>query len=158
MSQRFLPPFATEATRRNVLAGGVAALSLVTVKRVHAEPDDMARAIREFTGGITPSSGKVTLDIAPLVENGNAVSFEVVVDHPMKPDDFVQEVAVFTDKNPLPDVMTFRLTPHAGKAHVVSRMRLATTQNVTAVARLSDGSFWADRREVIVTIAACTEE
>ncbi|MFY8115608.1 MAG: SoxY-related AACIE arm protein [Rhabdaerophilum sp.] len=158
MSRRFSPPFATEATRRTVLAGAAAVFGLVSTRRVAAEPEDMARTILDFTGGIEPRSGKVTLDIAPLVENGNAVSFEVLVDHPMKPEDHVREIALFTDKNPLPDVAVFRLTPHMGKAHVVSRMRLATTQHVTAVARLSDGSFWAERREVIVTIAACTEE
>lgn len=158
MSRRFSPPFASETSRRAVIAGGMVAIGLATLRPVRAEPDDMARAIREFTGGIEPRAGKVTLDIAPLVENGNAVSFEVLVDHPMTPQDHVREIALFTDKNPLPDVALFRLTPQMGKAHVVCRMRLATTQHVTAVARLSDGSFWADRREVIVTIAACTEE
>ena len=93
-----------------------------------------------------------------MVENGNAVSIEVAVDHPMLPGNFVTDIAIFNEKNPLPGVAVFHLTPRAGRAHVITRMRLATSQHVTAVARLSDGSFWSDAREVIVTIAACTEE
>lgn len=158
MSRHFSPPCVSEPSRRTVLGAGAGLMALVASTRVQAEPDDMAKAIRTFTGGKDPAEGKVTLDIAPLVENGNAVSFEVRVEHPMQPENHVREIAVFTEKNPLPDVAVFRLTPAAGRAHVVSRMRLATTQHVTAVAKLSDGSCWAERREVIVTIAACTEE
>lgn len=158
MSSPISPHCGNELSRRHMLGLGAGLVALVTSSRVSAEPDDMAKAIRAYVGANEPREGKVTLDIAPLVENGNAVSFEVLVDHPMQPGNFVSEIALFTEKNPLPEVGVFRLTPLMGKAHVVSRMRLATTQHVAAVAKLSDGTCWIERREVIVTIAACTEE
>jgi sulfur-oxidizing protein SoxY len=141
-----------------VLLAGAAFGTVLAVRPALAMPEDMERAIRAFTDGVAPKPGKVAIEIAPLVENGNAVSVEVAVDHPMQPGNFVTDIALFNEKNPQPGVAVFHLTPRAGRAHVITRMRLATSQHVTAIARLSDGSFWSDTREVIVTIAACTEE
>lgn len=157
MSRPFLPRSGIELDRRALIGAGAAFVTALAISPARASPE-MAAAIRKFTGGVEPKTGKVTLDIAPLVENGNAVGVEVKVDHPMKPESFVSEIALFTEKNPSPDVAVFHLTPHSGRAHVVTRMRLATTQHVVAVARLSDGSLWQETREVIVTIAACTED
>ena len=148
----------TEPDRRSVLVAGATFCTLLAIGPARAEPEDMERAIRAFTGDVAPKHGKVAIEIAPLVENGNAVSIEVAVDHPMQPGNFVTDIALFNEKNPQADVAVFHLTPRAGRAHVITRMRLATSQHVTAVARLSDGSCWSDTREVIVTIAACTEE
>ena len=142
-------------TRRAAIAGGTL---MVLARPAAAEPEDMARAISLFTGGVAPKPGKVTLDIAPLVENGNSVSVGISVDSPMTQEAHVAAIALFNEKNPQPNVATFHLGPHSGRAWVATRMRLATSQHITAVARLSDGSFWSDRKEVIVTIAACTEE
>lgn len=146
------------ASRRDILVAGAGLFALIALGPARAEIQDMERAIRAFTGGLEPKAGKVSIEIAPLVENGNAVSIEVAVDHPMLPGNSVTEIAIFTEKNPQAEVAVFHLTPRAGRAHVITRMRLATTQHVTAVARLSDGSCWSDKREVIVTIAACTED
>lgn len=162
MSRPFLPRSGIEQRpnafdRRAVLGAGMGLVTALVVAPAQASTE-LAAAIRGFTGGVEPKTGKVMLDIAPLVENGNAVGVEVKVDHPMTPQNFVREIAIFTEKNPSPDVAVFHLSPRMGRAHVVTRMRLATTQNVAAVARLSDGSTWQDIREVIVTIAACTEE
>jgi sulfur-oxidizing protein SoxY len=158
MSSPFSQRFASDIDRRQLVVGGVALVATVTSQPVRATPDVLAQSILGFTGGAEPREGKVTLDIAPLVENGNAVGVEVRVDHPMKADDFVTEIALFTEKNPAPEVAVFHLTPRSGRAHVITRMRLATTQRVAAVARLSDGTCWQEVREVIVTIAACLEE
>jgi sulfur-oxidizing protein SoxY len=148
----------SQPDRRVLLGGAASVLTLIALGPSRADTSDLPQAIRAFTGGIEPKNGKVTLDIAPLVENGNAVGVEVSVDHPMQAGNFVREIAIFSEKNPQPDVAIFHLTPRAGRAHAVTRMRLATTQEVVALARLSDGSCWIDRREVIVTIAACTED
>ena len=142
-------------SRRAALAGLGA---VVLVRPARAESADMDAAIRAFAGGAEVRTGKVTLDVAPLVENGNSVSVAVSVDHPMTEAAHVTTIAIFNEKNPQPGVATFHLNPRSGRAWVATRMRMATTQHLTAVARLSDGTFWADRREVIVTIAACTEE
>lgn len=144
-----------EPTRRIVLAG---IAGTVLVRPATAEPEDMAAAIRTFTGGDAPRPGKVSIDVAPLVENGNSVAVAVSVDHPITPETHVAAIALFNEKNPQPNVATFHLGPRSGRAWVASRIRLATSQHIAAVARLSDGSCWIDTKEVIVTIAACTEE
>ena len=93
----------------------------------------------------------------PLVDNGNSVGLSVAVDSPMTPGDHVRRIAVFNEKNPQPNVATFHLTPRSGRASVSTRIRLADSQTVTAVAEMSDGTFWSDRADVIVTLAACLE-
>ena len=123
-----------------------------------ADLPDTQTAILAFTKGAPVSRGKIKLDITPLVENGNSVAMAVDVDHPMTEAAYVSAIAVFNEKNPQPEVAVFHLNPRSGTAKVATRIRLATSQHITAIARLSDGSFWSDQIEVIVTIAACTEE
>jgi sulfur-oxidizing protein SoxY len=118
----------------------------------------MEQAIRDFVGEARVRPGRVSLDLPPLVENGNAVPLNVTVESPMTPADHVKAIAVFNEKNPQPHVAVFRLGPRAGRASVSTRIRLADSQKVTAVAQLSDGSFWSDSADVIVTLAACVEQ
>ncbi|CCD92225.1 putative sulfur oxidation protein soxY [Bradyrhizobium sp. ORS 375] len=134
------------------------ALPLVTVRPAQATPAMLASAIRNLVGEAQVKTGKVRLDIPPLVENGNTVPMTVSVDHPMTPDSFVKSIHVFNEKNPQPNVANFHLTPSAGRAQVTTRIRLADTQKVVAIAKLSDGTFWSISVDVIVTLAACTEE
>jgi sulfur-oxidizing protein SoxY len=145
-------------TRRAMLAGVSASVALLAVPSARAEEAGMRRAILAFTGGAEPKTGRIKLDVAPLVENGNSVSLALEAESPMTPADHVTQLALFTEKNPLPEVCVFHLGPSAGTARVETRIRIATTQHLVAVARMSDGGFWQDRREVIITIAACTEE
>jgi len=144
-------------SRRRVLAVGLGT-GLVTVwSSARALPEPLAGALRGFTGGAPAREGKVKLDIAPLVENGNTVPITVSVDHPMTDADHVQAIAVFNEKNPQREVLSCRLTPRMGRAVVSTRIRLATTQQLIAVARLSDGTFWTHTVDVVVTLAACIE-
>ena len=115
-------------------------------------------AVRAWTGGTPVQTGRVKLDIAPLVDNGNTVPLSVSVDSPMTAADHVVAIAVFNERNPQADVLRCSLGPRAGKAQVSTRIRLATTQKLTAVARLSDGSCWQQTVDVIVALAACLEE
>ena len=152
------PSGAGLATRRGALAicgGAVATVTLVRPAR--ALPGEMAAAIADFTGEIPALLGRVRLDVPPLVENGNSVTLTVAVDSPMTPADHVRAIAVFNERNPQPNVAVFRFGPRAGRAAVTTRMRLATSQRVVAVAELSDGSFWSASADVIVTLAACVE-
>jgi sulfur-oxidizing protein SoxY len=137
--------------------GAIAAAVLLTVRPATATPESMAEALRGFTGGAVPRPGRVTLDIAPLVENGNTVPVTIQVDSPMTEADHVTAIGIFTPRNPLPEVVRFHLGARAGRAEVATRMRLATSQQVLAVARMSDGSFWWHAVEVEVTLAACVE-
>jgi len=152
------------ATRRRFLrlAGSTAVIgalpALISVRPVEATPETMAAAIRTVTGGAVVQSGKVKLDIPPLVENGNSVPMTVSVASPMTANDHVKSIHVFNEKNPQPNLGNFYLGPRAGRAQVSTRVRLADSQKITAIAKLSDGSFWSVTADVVVTLAACTEE
>jgi sulfur-oxidizing protein SoxY len=122
-----------------------------------ADPKEAQEAITKTIGNAKVDKGKVTLELPQLVENGNAVSMSVRVDSPMSEKDYVKAIHVFTEKNPQPYVATFHLGPRAGRALVATRIRLADSQTVTAIAEMSDGSFWSQQVDVIVTLAACTE-
>jgi sulfur-oxidizing protein SoxY len=154
----------TSTSRRRFLAGagsvigGIGAARILAVSPAFATPETLASAIREVTGGGTPQPGKIKLEIPPLVENGNSVPVTVTVDMPLTPANYVKTIYVFNEKNPQPNVATFHFGPRSGRASATTRIRLADSQMVVAVARMSDGSLWSDRAQVIVTIAACVEE
>ena len=139
------------------LVAGCAIPLLLAVRPAGATSATMATAIREVIGEATVREGKVKLDVPPLVENGNTVSLGVSVDSPMNPADYVKTIFIFNEKNPLPNVANFHLGPRAGKASVATRIRLADSQQLVAIAQLSDGSFWSASVDVIVTLAACVE-
>ena len=151
------------ASRREFLwtAGGVAAglglTAIIAVEPARATPVAMQEAIRKVVGSARVNAGRVKLELPPLSENGNAVPLAVSVESPMTEADHVKAMHVFTEKNPLPDVVTFHLGPRAGQARVATRIRLADTGTVVAICELSDGSFWSDRVAVVVTLSACLE-
>jgi sulfur-oxidizing protein SoxY len=151
------------STRRQVLglAGGAAvigAIPIVTLRPAEATPAMLAAAIRNVAGAAEVRTGKIKLDVPPLVENGNTVPMTVSVSSPMTPDDYVKSIHVFNEKNPQPNIGNFYLGPHAGRAQISTRIRLADSQKIVAIARLSDDSFWSATLDVVVTLAACTEE
>jgi sulfur-oxidizing protein SoxY len=140
------------------LAGGIALAGVVTVRSSRATPATMAAAIRKVVGEAPLRKGKVTIDVPPLVENGNTVPVTISVDSPMTAADHVKSIHLFNEKNPQPNVIGVHLGPRAGKAALSTRIKLADAQTIVAVAQLSDGSFWSDEADVIVTIAACVED
>jgi len=140
-----------------VLAVGIALGAAVVVRPARATPEEMASAVLAWTGGAPVREGKVRFEISPLVENGNTVPLTVAVDSPMTSADHVQAIAIFNERNPQTQVASFTLGPRAGRASVSTRIRLATSQQLIAVARLSDGSHWSSSVDVIVTLAACVE-
>ena len=117
----------------------------------------MSEAVRAFTAGQGVKPGRVTLDLPPLVENGNAAPLTVAVESPMTEANYVRRIAVFNERNPQPNVLTVTLGPRSGRATLSTRIRLANSQRITAVAEMSDGSFWSGTADVIVTLAACIE-
>jgi sulfur-oxidizing protein SoxY len=123
-----------------------------------ATVSEMQEAIRKVTGGKPLNPGRVTLELPPLSENGNTVPLTVSIESAMTPADHVRAIHVFTELNPQPEVVSFRLGPRAGRARVSTRIRLANTQTVTAIGELSDGSFWSATAAVVVTLAACLED
>ena len=144
-------------TRRQVLAAGAGALSFVLSRPARATPETLAAAIKAFVGDASVRKGRIKLNIPPLVENGNAVPMTVTVDSPMTANDFVKTIAIFNERNPQPNVAHFHLGPRSGRATVSTRIRLGDSQNIVAIAQLSDGSYWTDTVELIVTLPACVE-
>ncbi len=144
--------------RRSLLAGGALALTLRPLQAQKPSQDSaLDTAIRAWAGGVTPRDGRVAFEVAALVDNGNAVPITVRVDSPMTEADHVREIVIFNERNPLRDVLRCQLTPANGRAEVGARIRLATSQQLAALARLSDGSVWQQRVDVLVTLAACIE-
>jgi len=145
--------------RRQLLgvAGGlVLGLQLRTARAVSATAT-LAEVERQWAGGQPVREGRVQLEVAPLVENGNAVPIRVRLDSPMTAVDRVQEIVVFNERNPQRDVVRFSFGPACGRAQADARIRLATSQQLVALARLADGSLWSHHVDVIVTLAACVE-
>lgn len=143
--------------RRGWLRLGTGLAAAVWVRPSLADAAQLDAAIRAFTGGTRPQTGRVKLDVSPLVDNGNAVPLGVEVTSPMTASDHVTAIAVFNELNPQREVILVRFGPHSGAARIATRIRLATSQQLVAVAKMNDGSHWSHRVDVIVTLAACLE-
>ncbi|MDP4024959.1 SoxY-related AACIE arm protein [Methylobacterium sp. NEAU 140] len=147
--------------RRRVLAGTAGLALAVTLRPAVGaslpRTETTEDAIRRFAGSARIRPGRVALDLPPLVENGNTVPLGVTVESPMTPDDHVRRIGVFNERNPQPNVVTVHLRPGAGRAQVATRIRLADTQRITAIAEMSDGTYWSGSADAIVTLAACLE-
>ena len=146
------------ATRRQFLAAASGVGLALAVRPAEATPASMKQAIRQIIGEAAVKRGKIKLDLPPLVENGNSVAMGVAVDSPMTATDHVKAIHVFTEKNPQPNIISVQLGPRAGKAEIQTRVRLADTQSVIAICEMSDGSFWSDTVDVIITLGACLED
>lgn len=138
------------------IGAGAAALAVLGLPTTPAfaknNSDDL---INKFTGGKKPVEGKVKLDVPEIAENGNTVPMTVSVESPMTAQSYVSDVLIVADGNPNAGVATFRFTPASGVAEANTRIRLAETQNVIAVAKMSDGSFFTASKQVKVTIGGC---
>jgi sulfur-oxidizing protein SoxY len=152
------------SARRRFLtaAGGIAAAAALPpaarAQILRTPLNNMPEVIGRLVGTKSITEGKVKLNVPPLVENGHLVPLTIMVESPMTDADHVKAIHVFTERNPLPERVTFRLGPRAGRAAVATRVRMADTQNVVALAEMSDGSFWSGSAHLIVTLAACLEE
>ena len=144
--------------RRQVLTIGVGAAAAAAfglpVAPAYAK-NDADEVIGKFTGGKKPTEGKVKLDLPEIAENGNTVPMTVSVESPMTEQSYVTDVLVVTDENPRAGVAMFHFSPASGVAEANTRIRLAATQNVIAVAKMNDGSFFTTKKLVKVTIGGC---
>lgn len=146
--------------RRRMLLGAAGASAWIVLRPASslAQTEDLAAAIRTYTGGVPAKEGRVRLDIAELIDNGNSVPVAVRVESPMTTANHVAAIAVFNEKNPQRDIVRFQLGPRAGKAAASTRIRLATSQKLVAIAKMNDGTCWSHTVDVIVTLAACIED
>ncbi len=151
---------AIKHTRRHFLAAtsGLTTALLVRPTTLFAQDDVLAALVKTYAAGGVVREGRVKFNIAALVDNGNSVPVEVTVESPMTADDHVTGIAIFNEKNPQHEVAELTLNHRAGRAHVATRIRLATTQKLVAVAKMRDGTCWTQTVDVVVTLAACGEE
>jgi len=137
------------------LGGGFVMLTLMPMAADADVANDAAKWIEKFTGGKEPAKGKVSLDLPEIAENGNTVPLTVAVDSPMTAESYVKEIMIVADGNPNAGVATLSFTPLSGKAEAAIRIRLAATQNVIAIAKMSDGALFTEQKVVKVTIGGC---
>jgi sulfur-oxidizing protein SoxY len=146
----------TTISRRDALGLGAAALALMVVAPPTAiAKNDHEDLIKAFTGGKEPTKGKVKLDLPDIAENGNTVPLAFTVESPMTPESYVKDVLIVADGNPRGGIATFHFTPSSGVAEASTRIRLAETQNVIAIAKMNDGALFIDTKPVKVTIGGC---
>jgi len=145
-------------TRRQTLFVGAAAIAAAamgqSVGPAHAA-NNIDELAKKFTGGAAPVEGKVKLDLPEIAENGNTVPITVSVESPMTDADYVKEVILLADGNPNAGVATFHFSPASGLAEANTRIRLANTQNIVAIAKTSDGKYYIAKKQVKVTIGGC---
>jgi len=144
--------------RRGFLAGVAGALALPLARAARAQVNPLDPHIWAITNGAPVKKGKVKLELPELADNGNSVPMKVSVESPMTEADHVKAIHLFSERNPVPRMASFYLGPRAGRAEISSRVRLAGSQTVSAIAQLSDGSFWSDSAHVQVTLSACMDE
>ena len=145
--------------RREFVLASAALASVASLALGDSMAQDAAQGweevVKKIVGDAKPVDGKLTMDLPEIAENGNTVPFTINVDSPMTETNYVKAVHVISTGNPQPGVATFRFTPQSGKAAAASRMRLARTQDIIALAELSDGKFLQVKRSVKVTIGGC---
>lgn len=152
----------TRLGRRQVLkAAGIGALALagsgLASGRAQATPEDAQAALDRMSNGASAKAkaGKVTLDLPETAENGLTVPTTVIVESPMTDADHVKQIILVAEGNPLPEIATFNLTPAMGKAEIKTRIRLGLTQDVVAVAIMSNGDAYTAKKNVKVTVGGC---
>jgi sulfur-oxidizing protein SoxY len=146
------------STSRRSFIVALGSVSIVPWLNAQATTSEAVETIKKIVGQADPRLGRVTLEIAPLVENGNLVPMTVSVESPMTSTDFVKAIHIISEKNPLPNIVSFNFGARAGRAQVSTRIRLLTSQRLWAIAEMNDGSFWQGHADTVVTLAACTED
>jgi sulfur-oxidizing protein SoxY len=142
-------------TRRDVFMGAVLTVTMSGMSVLAQAKNDAQELINKFTGGVKPIEGKVKLDVPEIAENGNTVPVTVSVESPMTAASHVKEILLVCDGNPRGGVATFKFAPDISVPEANIRMRLAETQNVIAVAKMSDGTYIMAAKQVKVTIGGC---
>ena len=141
--------------RRRFLSRGAALMGVTLVPLAAATPADIQLEIAALFGDRPIRDGRVTLEVPPISENGYSVPLAVEVESPMTAQDYVRRIVLFAEENPQPNIARFELGPRAGRARIQTRIRMGGSQNIRAIAEMSDGSLWSTETFSIVTLAAC---
>jgi sulfur-oxidizing protein SoxY len=136
------------------VAGGVVRPGKCRAAAKESEADEN-ELIRRLIGETATESTRVRLEIPPVFANGHSVPMTLSVDSPMNETDYVRQVLILAPQNPILTVASFQFTPQSGRAAVSTRIRLAETQNVLAVAQMSGGAALMARAWVEVEENGC---
>ena len=145
-------------TRRRVLVAG-GALAIAPWLPARADDRDIANipALAAFLAGRKPRWERMRLELPGLADNGQAVPMKIVVDGPFAPGPYVKVIRLFSQRNPVPEMATFEFPVAVERVEVESRIRLAGTQRIVAVATMSDDGLFAAGADVVVTVDACMD-
>lgn len=168
MSERFItspggPLRRHQPSRRQACAALVATAGVLLAPRVQAQAMfsgtllSLSQMLDPIVQGRPLREEGLLLEMPVLADNGLLVPVRVVVDSPMTEPDHVRQIYLLSQRNPVTQMALFHLGPWSGRAEISTRLRLAGSQKVVALAALSDGSFRWRQAEVIVTESACVD-
>ena len=144
------------ATRRAFLGSATSILAVtIAPAMAFADAKMVADEVKKLFGDKALKDGKIKLDLPSIAENGLVVPLSFEVESPMTEGDYVKSVHILAEGNPNPLVASFSFTPMAPKAAASIRIRLAQTQNIIALAEMSNGDIYTAKKEVKVTIGGC---
>ena len=152
-----MPTNLNSLSRRTILAGSCSAIACSLIPATAFElSSSMKSAVMEQFGTIPEiDNSQVKLNVPTINENGNSVPLTIDVDSPMTQENFIKRISLFSERNPIPGIIEFTLSPNSGIARVSTRVRLAGSQTLMAVAKSNNGKLIAGTAETIVTLAAC---
>jgi sulfur-oxidizing protein SoxY len=136
---------------------GVLALSAMLPKAAGEVTPPPIPALTAFLAGRSPRWERLRLDLPALADNGQAVPMRLAMPGPFAPGPTVQAIHLFSEVNPVPDMAAFEFPLPPDRVEIDTRIRLAGSQRVVAVATMSDGALYAAAAEVVVTLAACLD-
>lgn len=151
-----LPP-GRSRMRRRLLTAAAALPLLPALAQAQSEPEPEVPAFKAFLAGRKAGSGRLTLDIPRIADNGNVVPVRIALAGPFAAGAEVRSIHLFSEKNPVPQMAVFHFPQPVPRVEVESRVRLAGTQRVAAVASMADGSLHAAMADIIVTVSACID-
>ena len=143
--------------RRLVRAAGTLAVASLVPMRASATELPTIPAMSAWLAGRVPAIDRIRLELPRLADNGLAVPMRITVTGPFAPGPHVREIRLFSEANPVPEMATFEFPAPTERVEIDSRIRLATTQSIVAMALMSDGRLHAAAAEVVVTLAGCMD-
>ena len=151
------PPSAPLPMRRLLLASAAALPLLPALALAQTEPEPQVPAFKAFVAGRSVSAGRLTLEIPRIADNGNVVPVRIVLPGPFAVGAEVKSIHLFSEKNPVPQMAVFHFPQAVARVEIESRVRLAGTQRVAALATMADGRLHAAVADLIVTGSACID-
>ncbi len=156
------PRRASDTSRLRVrrrLLQGAGALAVITCMPARAADNGLPAIpeLTKFLAGRAPRRDRLTFDLPRIADNGLSVPARIAVSGPFAPGPFVRRVALFSEINPVPNMAVFQFPQPLERIEIDTRIRLAGTQQIVAVAEMTDNTLLAVAMDVIVTLGGCMD-